>query len=110
MERQIRDNLVEMVENGLFFSRVKPMPDLRDEECRKPSRCYLAKLFISKGADPNLVATTVEHTPLHWLAFWGDYRACKVVLNLNEESRMKRKPRFWEASNKDFIISKGGLN
>ena len=25
----------------------------------------------------------VEHTPLHWLCYWGDWRAVNQLLNLN---------------------------
>jgi len=25
----------------------------------------------------------VKHTPLHWLCFWGDYRAIKILLEFN---------------------------
>jgi len=59
------------------------MPILRDDECKKKSRSYLTKILIDFGADPNLHSPEVNHTPLHWLAFWGDHRAVRVVLQLN---------------------------
>ena len=46
-----------------------------DVECARPSRNYLCQLLIQAGADPNIISEQVLHTPLHWLAYHGDYRA-----------------------------------
>jgi len=39
---------------------------------------------MKKGANPNVFSKSVLHTPLHWLAYWGDYKAIKVLLDLNK--------------------------
>lgn len=77
-----------MINSGLFFNKDGPMPEFVDPECRKPSRAYLTKLFIEMGVNPNLTAHTVKMIPIHWLAFWGDYRAIKVFLNLNTRDKV----------------------
>ena len=59
------------------------MKFLIDEECQKPSRAYLVKLLIENGANPNKVSQGVFHCPIHWLCYWGDWRATKVLLKMN---------------------------
>lgn len=57
---------------------------LIDEECIKPSRQYLVKQFINYGSNPNVMCPQINHTPLHWLAYWGDHRAARVLMYLNK--------------------------
>jgi ankyrin repeat protein len=65
------------------------MPNMIDSECKIQSRAYLVKLFIENGADPNLLSPKVEHSPLHWLCYWGDWRAVKQLLKLNSLDKLK---------------------
>lgn len=60
-----------------------------DVESRRPSRCYLVQLLINFGANPNHTAGMSEYSPLHWLAFWGDHRAVRIMLVLNREDLLK---------------------
>ena len=78
-----KDKIFKMVEQGLFYSSRLKMPILRDNECKMKSRCYLTKVLIDFGADPNVHSPEMLHTPLHWLAFWGDHRAVRILLQLN---------------------------
>jgi len=47
----------------------------------------------------------VLHTPLHWLAYWGDWRAVRVVLSLNRIDFVQPQGLF---VNKDSYIQKYG--
>lgn len=79
-----------LVKHGLFYSSIQnAMPVHQDVECRKASRVYLVKLFCEMGADPNIEAEKVDMTPLHWLAFWGDYRSVKVMMFFNNVTKLK---------------------
>ena len=64
------------------------MPDLidkdREMECQQPSRILITKLFIDAGASISFQTEVTEMTPLHWLAYWGDYWAMLVALNKNK--------------------------
>jgi len=108
-----------LVDKGLYYSRStlnngeSKMPDHRDRECRKPSRIYLTKLFMEKGADPNIMAKEVNMTPIHWLCFWGDYRSINLLINLNSIHRITIEKGFWscltnEKDERDKHIRKHG--
>ena len=38
---------------------------------------------MEKGANANLLSPEINHTALHWLAYWGDHRAIDVLLDRN---------------------------
>jgi ankyrin repeat protein len=40
--------------------------------------------LMLEGANPNLQSPNVLHTPLHWLAYWGDHRAVEQLLEYNQ--------------------------
>ena len=76
-ETEISIDNIKHPDHGLKYLRPdeKPgMPNMIDSECKIQSRAYLVKLFIENGADPNLLSPKVEHSPLHWLCYWGDWR------------------------------------
>ena len=64
------------------------MEYLVDLECKKPSRAYLVKLFIENGSNPNMMSEGVKHAPIHWLCFWGDWRATTILLRMNNLHRI----------------------
>ena len=39
---------------------------------------------MKSGANGNFVAPSVNHSALHWLAYYGDYKAIKVYLENND--------------------------
>ena len=49
-----KKRLDKLVGQGLFYSAKIDMPALFDKECRKPSRCYITKILIDFGANPNV--------------------------------------------------------
>lgn len=74
-----------MIDEGLYYTLISEMPLLLDKECRRPSRCFLVKLLINFGANPNHISNEALLTPMHWLAFWGDHRSVRIMLKLNRE-------------------------
>lgn len=82
-ERLTKTKVELLLQEGLFYTTRKPMLLMLDGECKKPSRNYVVKMLIEFGANPNVQSPEVLHTPLHWLAYWGDHRAVKQVLELN---------------------------
>lgn len=96
------------VRQGKRYSVWIRLPDLVDEECTKPSRCYLLKLFVEAGADPNIQSSEVKHTPLHWLAYWGDHRAVGVLLKLNRFDHIM--PPNSRMTREEYIASQGAFN
>jgi hypothetical protein len=80
-EQQIRQ-----LKLGLLYTTLTPMKEMVDKECKHPSRNQILHLLITNGANPNFISKEIEHTPLHWLAFWGDHRAIKILLKLNKIS------------------------
>jgi len=78
---------------GLEYARDdekdRKMPLLIDSECKVQSRAYLVKLLITHGANPNMQSPRVWHTPLHWLCYWGDWRAVNQLLKLNTIDKIK---------------------
>ena len=45
------------------------------------------------GANPNKRSHFVKSTPLHWLAFYGDWRAIRILLAMNKPSMVEtRRP------------------
>jgi len=81
--KQVKSKVQELLAEGLYYTTAQAMLQLIDDECTKPSRNYITKLLIEQGANPNIQSPEVLHTPLHWLAYWGDHRAVKVLLELN---------------------------
>lgn len=77
-----------MIEEGLLYTSRYELPALRDGECRHGSRVLCAKVLMERGADPNIQSPEVLHTPLHWLAYWGDHRATKAVLDINSKQHI----------------------
>jgi hypothetical protein len=77
------------------------MLPLLDIECRRPSRCYLAMILINHGANANHTSAQARFTPLHWLAFWGDYRATRVILKCNLKDTVQPKSKKKKAESSD---------
>lgn len=71
------EEVVQLLREGLQYTTAQPMRQCIDLECTKPSRCLLTKFLLLRGANPNIQSPNVLHTPLHWLAYWGDHRAIK---------------------------------
>ena len=44
--------------------------------------------MIEHGANANAFSQSVKHTPLHWLAYWGDWRAIHALLRLNRRDNI----------------------
>ena len=65
-----------------------------DDECIGPTRASLVKLMITYGANPNVYTKSVLHTPLHWLAYWGDWQAIRVLLKLNTREKIVLPPNW----------------
>jgi hypothetical protein len=103
------DTIEEMVRQGLYYSTLNKMPDLLDKECRRPSRCYLVKLLINFGANPNHISKEALLTPVHWLAFWGDHRAIRITVMLNR-SDLIRPPGCCPETREIYIQKRGALN
>lgn len=78
------DEVLRRLKEGLQYTTHQPMRQCIDLECTKPSRALLTKFLLIRGADPNIQSPNVLHTPLHWLAYWGDYRAIKQLLKHNQ--------------------------
>lgn len=68
------------------------MSRYRDSECPKGSRAYLLNLLLAHGANPNVISGEVRHTPMHWLCYWGDWRAVRLLLAANKLSMLSRRP------------------
>lgn len=98
-----------MVKEGLYYTANGKMDDLFDQECRRPSRCYIVKMLINFGANPNHLSTEVLMTPLHWLAFWGDHRAVRIMVKLNREDLINPKG-CCPDTREQFIRKRGALN
>lgn len=47
-------------------------------------------------------------TPLHWLAFWGDYRATSVLLKLNK-AHLEAKTSFFK-NEQSYFKAHGAAN
>jgi len=94
------------------------MRRLIDSECKKQSRAYLVKLLITNRANPNMQSPTVEHTPLHWLAYWGDWRAVNQLLKLNTIDKIKlEESSLWKTATlngpgtiEEFLAERGAFN
>lgn len=71
------EEVVQLLREGLQYTTAQPMRQCIDLECTKPSRCLLTRFLLLRGANPNIQSPNVLHTPLHWLAYWGDHRAIK---------------------------------
>ena len=61
--------------------------------------------MIEQGANPNVQSPLVSFTPLHWLAYWGDHRAIKELLELNRIEFIQ--PQGF-CVNKQYLIQKHG--
>ena len=88
------------------------MDYLIDKECAKPSRAYLVKLFMNHDANPNIFSEGVKHSPIHWLCYWGDWRATTVLLRLNSLYKVKLEvPRFGKKPTyNSFLEEHGAFN
>ena len=53
-------------------------------ECPRGTRAYIINLLFAHGANPNIYSVDVKHTPLHWLCYWGDWRAVELLLQYNK--------------------------
>jgi ankyrin repeat protein len=53
------------------------------DEIVKPSRYYILKMLLEHGANPNHRSNDMKYTPLHWLAYYGDWKAIKLLLQMN---------------------------
>ena len=93
---------------GLYYTTAQPMLALIDAECTKPSRNYITQLLIEQGANPNIQSPEVLHTPLHWLAYWGDHRAVVVLLQLNSYDLIQ--PKGCCQSQEKYIKKFGAFN
>lgn len=67
-----------------------PLPKYTDKnETHKASRCLLVRLLMKSGANGNFVTESVKHSPLHWLAYYGDHKAIKVYLENNDKVELE---------------------
>jgi hypothetical protein len=101
-----------MIDNGFFFTSRKEMDPLIDRECIRPSRVLLTKLFIELGSDPNHFSPEVNMTPLHWLCFWGDHRASRMLCFLNRQDLMNVnvEKTFFKKTRETIFKERGNLN
>lgn len=120
-EREHRKELMQRdeVAEGARYSPWIPIPELKDgkarnSECSRPSRRLLVQLLLEFDADPNYVSPIVNHTPLHWLAYYGDHRAIDVYIKSNTIDGMKKHPRFGLCNSKkdeqELADKHGALN
>ena len=93
-------------ETGEYKYAQNRMRRYRDSECREGSRVYLLNLLLQHNANPNVISGAVRHTPMHWLCYWGDWRAVKLLLAANKLSMLTQKT----ADQKSYLDEHGAFN
>jgi hypothetical protein len=65
-------------------------------------------LLLENGADASFQTYISKMTPLHWLAYWGDYRATIVYLKKNK-SHLEAKTTIF-TNEVDYFKKHGAAN
>jgi hypothetical protein len=68
----------------------------------------LVNLLIENGAESSFQTSISKSTPLHWLAYWGDYRATLVMLKKNKPHLDAKSSLF--SNTEDYFKNRGAAN